>query len=108
MCASLRSLATRIDSPLEHDCVTIGNPACNGVRCELDVFGSVFYVETIVLPCTNSVELVVRDSNMEAIHTDVFNKTEVRVIMVDILPLLVDVEITVKPYSMLVRVSWDA
>ena len=81
MCESLKAVAANTShTSLFPNCTT--NERCDGVRCTVDIFGRVFYIEDVILPCVNAVELVVEDENFNAIYTDIFNETGNRVITV--------------------------
>ena len=77
-CESLHDLASIIHSPLEHDCVVLNSSShCDGVRCELDYVGTVYYLELIVLSCEDppAVEFAIEDSDLNPLYEAVFNKT---------------------------------
>ena len=82
MCESLEDLADIIHSPVEHDCSTTSD--CDGVRCELDVFGNVFFVEAIILPCTDppAAEVVVQNSLGQNLFVGIFNRSGQRDIVI--------------------------
>ena len=109
MCQSLQDLAAQAvqvggtNFNIEPECQT--NQECNGVVCELDIFGSVFYLETIILPCDYAVDVVVRDSERQAIFMSVYNRTEIHMISIGIFTTSLYVEIVPHPYSMEVSVS---
>ena len=106
MCQSLQNLSTRAGgSDLEPECQT--NPECNGIVCELDIFGSVFYLETIVLPCDYAVDVVIRDSQRQPTFMSVYNHTETHTISIGSFSAPLYVEIVPHPYSMEVYVSLD-
>ena len=106
MCQSLQDLAAQAvqaDIDIEPECQT--NQECNGVVCELDIFGSVYYLESIILPCDYAVDVVVRDSQRQAIFMSVYNRTEIHMISIGIFTTSLYVEIVPHPYSMEVSVS---
>ena len=104
MCQSLQNLATKAGSTVvEPECLT--NTECNGIVCELDIIGSVFYLESIILPCDYAVDVVVRDSQRRALFMSVYNRTETHTISIGIFSASLYVEIVRHPYSMEVSVS---
>ena len=105
MCESLEDLADIIHSPFEHDCSTTSN--CDGVRCKLDVFGNVFFVEAIILPCTNppAAEVVVQNSLGQNLFVGIFNRSGQRAIVILGTQITVDAIIVHRNYSMDVEVG---
>ena len=104
MCSSLQDLAAKAGgTEIEPECRT--NNQCNGVICELDIIGSVYYIESIILPCQYAVDVVVRDSQRQAIFMSVYNRTETHSISIGILTTSLYVEIVRHAYSMEVSVS---
>ena len=104
MCQSLQNLTTKAGSTvIEPECQT--NMECNGIVCELDILGSVFYLESIILPCDYAVDVVVRDSQRQALFMSVYNHTETHTISIGILSASLYVEINRHPFSMEVSVS---
>ena len=105
MCESLEDFASIIQSPFEHDCVT--NSDCNGIRCELDIFGNVFFIDAIVLPCIvpPAIEVLVENSQREILSAVVFNRTDEKTIMILGTSLPLDVIIVHHEYSMDIQVS---
>ena len=86
-CQSLQELADKIQSPVEHDCVT--NENCNGVRCELDIFGTVYHIENILLSCDDppGFETVIEDENnmpLRVIKYDSTGRTTINIAGVDL------------------------
>lgn len=105
MCSSLEDLASKAGGTfIEPECRT--NQECNGVTCEVDTFGRVFYLESIILPCTYAVDVVLRNSERQPLFMTIFNRSEVHVLDFGlfIAPRLY-VEIVRHPYSMEVSVS---
>ena len=104
MCQTLQDLATKAGSTVvEPECQT--NTECSGVVCELDILGSVFYLESIILPCDYAVDVVVRDSQRQALFMSVYNRTETHTISIGTLSASLYVEINRHPFSMEVSVS---
>ena len=104
MCDSLRDLADQATHPgIQPECST--NELCDGVRCEFDIFGAVYYLEIIVLPCQNAVSLLVEDSSRQVLHISVFNQTATRPIPIGFLTLQTEVFIVPHDYSMEVQVA---
>ena len=105
-CESLEGLAESIDAPLEHDCMT--NEDCDGVRCEFDLFGTVYHLETLLLSCEDppALALVVEDVDDQPLHvanisgTGVYSLGVVRGFTVPLSVMMVH-----HPYSMDVTVS---
>ena len=107
MCQTLQDLATKAGSTVvEPECQT--NTECSGVVCELDILGSVFYLESIILPCDYAVDVVVRDSQRQALFMSVYNRTETHTISIGILSASLYVEINRHLFSMEVSVSTSA
>ena len=105
MCESLEDLADIIQSPFEHDCST--TPNCDGVHCELDIFGLILYIETIVLPCANppALEVIVQNSQRQNIFGAIFNTSGQRDIVVLNTRMTVNSIIVHRSYSMDIEVS---
>lgn len=103
MCESVTTLAANTGhSFLSPTCRP--NPACDGVNCELVVDG-VYFIENLILPCIDSIELVVRNENQQVIFTTIFNETGMRPLTIGSLTIMVDVTIITRDYSMDVAVS---
>ena len=104
-CQSLAELAKKTQSPLEHDCTT--NEACNGIRCELEIFGTFFYLESLLLSCNSppALETVVEDEDKKVLHTSVVSRTGAYSLSLLGLELPTYVEITHHDYSMDISVS---
>ena len=103
MCDSLADLAQRATHPLiEPQCST--NQRCDGVRCELDILGTVYFLETVVLPCQNALSLLVEDSSGGVLHSSVFNRSETRSLQIGIFSLPTEVVILHHEYSMDIQV----
>lgn len=81
------------------------NEACDGVRCRVDIDADVFYIENVILPCENSSELVVEDSNLMSLYTTVFNETGRKPLVIRGLTIYVDAVINPRAYAMDVSVS---
>ena len=64
-----------------------------------------YYIENIILPCVNAVELVVRNGDQDVIFLTVFNETGRHPLVINGLMLYVDVIINVYNYSMDYAVS---
>ena len=104
MCSSLQDLANKAGGTLiEPECFT--NQQCNGVTCEVDIIGNVFYLESIILSCTYAVDVVVRNSQRQPLFMTVYNRTEAHVIGLGSISTNLYVEIVRYPYSMEVSVS---
>jgi hypothetical protein len=104
MCQSLQDLAAKAGGTgFEPQCETNAN--CTGIECELDLFGLVFYLETIVLPCDYAVDVVVRDPQGRPTLMSVYNRTEAHTIYIGFISTSLYVEIVRHPYSMEVSVS---
>ena len=104
MCQSLEDLAVKAGgTDIEPSCET--NTDCDGIVCELDLFGSVYYIENIILPCDYAVDVVVRDSDRRPIFMSVYNRTETHTITIGFISTSLYVEIVRRPYSMEVSVS---
>ena len=105
-CESLEGLAESIDVPLEHDCMT--NEDCDGVRCEFNLFGTVYHLETLLLSCEDPPALAmvmegVNDQPLRVINisrTGVYSMGVVRGFTVPLSVMMVH-----HPYSMDVTVS---
>ena len=103
MCASLADIAQRATHPLiEPQCST--NDDCDGVYCELDIFGARFYLEVVVLPCQNALSVLVEDSSRQVLYSSVFDRTETRLVQISGFSLPIEVRITPHDYSMDVQV----
>lgn len=104
MCESVMTLASNTDhTSLSPTCSA--NADCDGVNCLLLVAGGTYYVETLILPCNDSIELVVRDSRRQVLFTTIFNETGVRPLVIGFVTVTVDATIISRNYSMDVRVS---
>ncbi len=104
MCQSLSELAQASGhSFIETNCVP--NQACDGVKCTLNVLGGIYYLETVILPCVDAVEWLVEDSASNILAEHRFNETERRDVVVENLPLTVEIMLLKKAYSMDVKVK---
>ena len=104
-CQSLQDLASVIQSPIEHDCYNTST--CDGIRCELDVFGAVYYVEIVVLSCAEptAFEVLVEDDAFQPLSVSIFNKTSQEIITVDGVDIVIDSTIIHHEYSVEIEVS---
>ena len=104
-CQSLEELADKIHTPVEHDCVT--NEDCNGVRCELDVFGAVYHIETILLSCEwpPGFETVIEDENNVPLRVINYDRTGRTTINIDGVELEAYAMIEPYIYSVDIQVS---
>ena len=92
MCSSLEDVAVRSGGTLlEPECHT--NQQCNGIICEIDILGDVYYIENIILPWDHAVDVVIEDSLGQPTFLAVFNRTESHPITVGFLNLILNVEI---------------
>ena len=104
MCSSLTDLASKSGGTLlEPECHT--NERCDGIVCELDIFGNVFYIESIILPCDYAVDVVIEDSSGQPTFMSVYNRTEAHVIDLGFFSTNLFVEIIRHNYSMEISVS---
>jgi hypothetical protein len=104
MCSSLTDVAQQATHPgIEPECST--NDDCDGVYCELDILGARYYLEIIVLPCQNALDVLVEDSSRRVLHADVYDRNETRFFSIGIVPLSNEVIIIPYEYSMDVQVS---
>ena len=83
------------------------NEQCNGVRCELDVLGDIYHVETILLSCEEppAVDVLIEDEQNQPLHAIIISRTGLYTININGLPLPLYVEIEHHDYSMDVVVS---
>ena len=104
-CESLDNVASSIESPLEHDCQRDAN--CDGVRCEMDLFGRVFYIELLIDPCQDppAVDWVIFNSDMEAIYEVTFDESGTGQFTVRGQPLPLEQIIVHHNYSMEIEVQ---
>ena len=104
-CQSLAELANKTQSPLEHDCTT--NEVCDGIRCVLDVFGTIYHLETVLLSCNDppALETVVENEDNVPLFTSISDHTGVKSLQVFGLRLPLYVFIEHHDYSMDVAVS---
>ncbi len=104
-CQSFEELAAITFSPVEHDCRVVEN--CRGVECELDVFGSIYYIEYLVDPCGDDVviDYIIYNDEMEALVVESFNETTSTIIVVDGTPIPVEHTLIRHDYSIEVEVS---
>ena len=107
MCESLRDLAANtMHSFLVPTCsANRDTDDCNGVRCSVFTLGGLYYIEGVILPCDNAVELIVEDSNLDPIFTTVFNESGHRPLVVDGYSIEVNSTIIPREYSMDIAVS---
>ena len=107
MCESLRDLAANtMHSFLVPTCLANQNTDnCTGVRCNVFTLGGVYYIEGVVLPCDNAVELIVENSNLDPIFTTVFNESGHRPLVIDGYMIEVNSTIIAQEYSLQVAVS---
>ena len=89
---------------VEHDCTA--NTDCDGMICELDVFGTVYYLETLLLSCEEppAVDVVVEDDEHKALFASQFNRTGTYELVISGFRLPLSVVIEHHDYSMDVEV----
>ena len=105
-CESLEGLAEEIDFPLEHNCTT--NEDCDGVRCEFDIFNTVYHLETVLLSCEDppALAMVVEDVNNQPLRVTNFSRTGVYSLgMIRGFNVPLSIMMVHHPYSMDVEVS---
>ena len=106
MCSSLQDLASRAGGTLiEPECHT--NNRCDGMVCEIDVFGNIFFIETIILPCIYAVDVVIEDEQGQPTFMTVYNQTDTHVIDLGIFSTNLYVVIIRHAYSMEISVSLE-
>ena len=105
MCENIRSFASKFVSHPSFPANCSANEGCDGVNCGLPVAGSVYYIETLILPCINSVDVIVRNQEGSVVYASVFNETTRRPATILTLPVTFYVTIESRPYSMDVSVS---
>ena len=104
MCQSLVDLAAVAGgTDIEPSCET--NTDCNGVVCEVDLLGFVYYIESIILPCDYAVDVVSRDSQRRPTLMSVYNETGTHTIFIGPISTSLYVEIVRHPYSMELSVN---
>ena len=106
-CQSLEEMANKIDSSLEQNCAT--NEDCTGVRCELNIFGNTYHVETILLSCEDppAMDVVVENEENSPLYAAKFNHSGLYRIEISGLPLwLHATAIHNDDYSIEVEVSY--
>ena len=81
------------------------NENCDGIRCQLRIVGSTFYVEIVVLPCENAIDLRVEDGSFAVLHTTRFTQSGLRTIVIRGISLQVNGTIIARDYSLLIGVS---
>ena len=107
MCSSLADVAQVATHPvIEPECST--NDNCDGVYCELDILGLRFYLEVIVLPCQNALDVLVEGSSRQVLHSEIYNQNETRSFTIGIISMMVEVVIIPREYSMDVQVHIHA
>ena len=107
MCSSLADVAQVATHPvIEPECST--NDNCDGVYCELDILGLRFYLEVIVLPCQNALDVLVEGSSRQVLHSEIYNRNETRSFTIGIISMTVEVVIIPREYSMDVQVHIHA
>ena len=94
-----------IQSPIEHDCYNTSR--CDGIRCELDVFGVAYYVEIVVLSCAQptAIELLVEDAAFQPLTETIFDQTSESIITISGLDLHIVATIIHHEYSIEVEVA---
>ena len=78
---------------------------CNGVICEIDIFGNVYYIENIILPCDYAVDVVIEDSQGRPTFMTIYNRTQSHPIDIGLFTATLYVEIVRHDYSMEISVS---
>ena len=104
LCSSVEELAEKIHSPAEHDCSA--TPTCDGVTCELEVFGNTLTLETDVLSCTTppAFDVIVKDSSGTPIYTGVYDDNSTGTINIAGFVLPISVLLIQRPYSIEIEV----
>lgn len=102
-CQSLQDLAALVESPVEHDCNN--NSRCDGVRCELDIFGEIFFVEVVVLSCAQPVAMEVlvevreEDNTFRPLSTFIYDQDLEGVLVIEGVEINIDGTIIHNEYS---------
>ncbi len=84
---------------------------CTSVRCSIGLnqfgFSFVYFVEVVVLPCVNGLEFLVEDDNLNILVADMFQGpgNATRLVTVAGILFAIEVDIIVKPFSMIAQVS---
>ena len=73
--------------------------------CELDIFGTVYYLEIVILPCRDVFSLLVEDSSRQVLHSSEFSQNATRPIQVGFFTLHSEVLIVKRNYSMDIQVG---
>ncbi len=105
-CQSLQSITnTSVDSTLVRNCTVL--PNCEGLICELDVLGDVYYFEVIVLACESPpmVEWVLKNDQMQSIFVEDLSQGSSGPQPVGHTSLMIDWEVFVHEYSLDIQVS---
>ena len=104
MCKSLEQTAQSVQmNNLVHTCET--SAGCTGVRCLISALGQTGYVETIILPCQQALDVLVEDESFTPVSRQVFYRTESRNLNIRGNSICSDVTIIPRDYSMDIAVS---
>ena len=105
MCESMAALAALSGHSLvETSCEA--HTDCAGITCQLSVVGSTYFIEVDVSACDEIVYVVVRDGDMDILHTSQYNESGMSTItIIPGFPLTLDVTLRPAPFSLFVNVS---
>ena len=91
-------------SEIETNCQALSG--CDRMRCQLNVLGTIYYIELVLSPCNETFFLLVENSTFAVIHRSFFSSSGVDVIeIVPGYPLRTDVTLVPRDYSILLAVS---
>ena len=71
-----------------------------------NTLGGMYFVEGVILPCDNAVDIVVEDSDLDPIFMTIFNESDWRQLNINGYMVWVNSTIVQREYSMDIAVSW--
>lgn len=108
MCRSLVQLAALSGhSFVETSCSAISTSSgCSTIRCQLNLLLAIYYIELEVAGCEDALYLRVEDDRFQVLSMFRFADSGVRDIVVDGLPLRVDITLEPSEYALMIAVSF--
>lgn len=98
-------LATKIRTPVEHDCAA--NTDCDGVQCVAELLLQTYLMEFLILSCEDppAVDILVEDTDGNPVYAVIVNNTYSDILYFEDLQIYLQVTVVHYNYSMDVQVS---
>lgn len=103
MCEAIKHAGDNVEAPSTVSCTPNHQTECTGQECQFSVFIFTYLLETELIACNDppGVEFILRDSSMNVISEDYFDKNSSKVL----LNFPLEVTVIQKPFSIVIAVS---